>query len=124
MKKTIMKLVAAPGKFWQSRFLYGFSIDGPGVACQRYTTGEKMFYVSLLNIVSAGTGHWPFKLFEVKLLLGRFFIWHVCICGLIVGQSMKHDLDAEGNVEGPDKRYTYWAFSALNHQNKEFGEVI
>jgi hypothetical protein len=94
------------------------------MAAQKYQTGEKMFYLSLLNITSASSGHWPFKLFELKLITGRFIIWHVCVLGLIVGQSMKHDLDDDGNVVGKDKRYTYWAFSALNHQHKSFGEII
>jgi len=109
---------------WQQRFKYGFSVDGPGAAYTKYQTGEKLFYMTLFNITSAGTGHWPFKLFEFKLIKGRFIVWHMCIMGLIVGQSRKHDLDEEGNVAGPDTRYTFYAFSCINHQNKSFGEVI
>jgi hypothetical protein len=120
----LKQLITWPGRVWQGRFFQGIAIDGPGLALQKYSTGESMLYFSLLNITSAGSGHWPFKMFELKVITGRFIIWHVCVMGLIVGQSMKHDLDNDGNISGKDKRYTYWAFSALNHQNKSFGEII
>jgi len=120
----LRKLFVLPAKIWQGRFLSGFSVDGPGVAVQRFSTGETVLYLSLLNVTSASTGHWPFKALEFKFVKGRYVVWHLCVLGLIIGQSMKHDLDEEGNVVGADKRYTYWAFSCINHQNKSFGEVI
>jgi hypothetical protein len=112
-------------EMWQYRFRFGFTIDGPGFGVVTYPTGEKCFYGTLLTIGSHGTAHWPFKLFEFKFVKGRFNIGHICILGLILGRSMKHDVDKEtGELLGPDTGYVYWAFGCINHQSKNLSEVI
>lgn len=110
---------------WQWRFRFGFTIDGPSIGAVTYPTGEKCFYVSLFNLNSHGTRHWPFRLFEAKLVTGRYIIGHICILGLTVGRSMKRDVDKEtGEVLGPDRGNWYWVFSCINHQSKSFKEVV
>ena len=110
---------------WQYRFRFGIAVDGPGVGLVTYPNGEVCFYLTLLTINSHGTAHWPFKLFELKIVKGKFNIGHVCILGLLVGRSMKHDVDkTTGEVLGPDSGYIYWAFSCINHQQKNLSEVI
>jgi len=110
---------------WQYRFRFGVTLDGPSFGFVTYPSGEKVFYLSLLTVGSHGTKHWPWKLFEVKVVSGRFIIGHMCILGLLVGRSIKHDVDKEtGQTLGPDSGYLYWAFSCINHQQQQLTEVI
>ena len=110
---------------WQYRFRFGITLDGPSCGFVTYPTGEKCFYLSLLTIGSHGTKHWPWKAFEFKIVKGKYNIGHVCILGLLVGRSIKHDVDRDtGEILGPDTGYIYWAFSCINHQLKSLSEVI
>jgi hypothetical protein len=121
----ILSIGAKITEIWQYRFRFGITFDGPSAGFVTFPTGEKCLYISLLNVGSHGTRHWPFKLFEMKLVKGKFNIGHIVILGLIIGRSIKHDIDKEtGETLGPDTGYIYWAFSCINHQEKNLSEVI
>jgi hypothetical protein len=111
-------------KIWQGRFKRGADVSFGGCNFTKFDNKQVSVSLSLLTVKSVGTKHWPFKLFEVKLVTGRITMWHVCILGLMFGVSMKHDVDAKGDLAGPDKKHFYYGFICINHNNKTFEEVV
>ena len=110
---------------WEYRFRFGITFDGPSLGLVTFPGGEKCVYVSLGTLGSHGTKHWPFKLFELKFVKGKYNIGHIVILGFLLGRSIAHDIDkSTGELLGPDKGYIYWAFSCINHQEKSLSEVI
>lgn len=108
-----------------SLFRFGFDLNFGGFALNRYTSGEYRGKFSLLTLISSGTGHWPFQVFDFDFLTGSKFAWQLTILGLTVGSKLLNDLDPEtGMLNGPDYRRHYWYFSCLNHQHKLVEEII
>jgi hypothetical protein len=106
------------------RFRNGVFIDFGGINLNRFTNGEHRLDITGPSIISPGTGHWPFPLFRFGYVTGDLSQWQVSLLGMTVGTCYVHDLDEDGNVQGPDKKKVYRVLSCLNHQHKHLEEII
>jgi hypothetical protein len=120
MLKFIKDKIAA---IWQDRFYRGVggNLGGGGI-----TVYDQGIVISLQGpmVVSVGSGHWPWFLFELAGAVGLVPSWHVGVLGFTVGMVMQHNIDEKGEVAGPDFQRFYWFFKGLNHQGKELEEII
>ena len=108
-----------------SRFRFGFDLSFGGVALNRYQGGEIRGKLTFLTLISSGTGHFPFQVFDLDFLTGYKAAFQLTILGLTVGSKMINDIDQEtGELLGPDKRRGYWYFSCINHQHQLTEEII
>ncbi|MBW2638106.1 MAG: hypothetical protein JRC86_11420, partial [Deltaproteobacteria bacterium] len=73
-------------------------------------------------VLSPGSLHWPWYLFELGYAWGSKPSWHVGVLGFTVGMVMEHDTNEGGTIVGPDYRKYYWFFKGLNHQGKDLEE--
>lgn len=105
-------------------FKHGVSIDLGAIALHRYANGELRGKFTFVSVLSAGTGHWPFTLFDLSFLTGELSAWQLTFCGLVVGSKVMHDLDEDGFMQGPDKRKHYFFTSCFNHQSKTMEDII
>lgn len=112
---------------WQGRFTNGISFAGMVSMLIRFPQGIKA-QVTLAQIVSLNTGHWPIALFDACYISGDKSCWHLHVLGLTIGSLWLPDLKADdkGNVEvvGPDYRKFYFMFSCINHQGKQLQEIV
>lgn len=108
-----------------SLFSYGINVEGFQVALNRYTSGDVRGKLTIGSILSAGTGHWPFTLFDVSFLTGPLGCWQFTLLGWTVGMKKVHDIDQEtGQIVGKDKKMLYSFFSCFNHKGKQLEEII
>ena len=107
-----------------NRFKYGFNLQVLEGGLNRYDNGEIRGRLGIFTLLSAGTGHWPFHLFEFSFITGAIACFHITILGLCIGNMMVHDVDADGSIVGPDYRKWYSFFSCLNHQHKTLEEIV
>lgn len=108
---------------WQGRFQYGISIALGSFGFNRHKAGVVIAGHGPM-IISPGTQHWPWYLFEFGVAIGSPPSWHVGVLGLTVGMLVCHDHDDEGVLLGPDYHKYYWFFKGLNHQQKDLEEII
>jgi len=105
-------------------FKFGASIDLISGAFNRYMNGEYRGSLTIGSVVSSGTGHWPFQLFNLSFLTGARSAWQLTVCGITVGSRKVHVLDENGGIAGPDKNGMYLFFSCFNHKNLTMEEII
>jgi hypothetical protein len=86
--------------------------------------GQYLFKVSLCQVDSPGTGHWPFHVFQWVKQTGERKCWHVTLMGLCVGTVWLPNVDDEGKLLGPDYRKLYFMFNCINHKGKQLEEII
>jgi hypothetical protein len=111
--------------WWDQRFMFGFSLSVGDVTFNRFTNGEMLFGVHLGIVMSPGTGHWPWYMFEAALSTGPRSTWHLAVLGFTIGKIIVNDYDQEaGEIVGPDKKKFYWFFKGINHKNKQLEEII
>jgi hypothetical protein len=110
---------------WQGRFKMGIALSLIDVGVNRFTNGEYIGITHVGTVISNGTGHWPWYVFEAGYCTGPLSVWHVGILGFTVGRIIRHDIDTEtGEIVGPDKSTYYWFFKGLNHKDKQLEEII
>ena len=90
----------------------------------RYDNGAYQGGFVIGNLVSPGTSHWPFQLFDCKVCTGPRASFTVTVLGLTVGNTWVHDTDEQGAIKGSDYRKLYCMFSCINHQHQHFEEII
>jgi hypothetical protein len=108
---------------WQDRFRYGVGIAIGATGVTRHKQGT-VFTGNGPMLISVGTSHWPWYMFEWGFVSGQVPSWHVGLLGFTVGMVVEHDINELGEVCGPDFKKYYWFFKGLNHQGKELGEII
>ena len=108
---------------WQGRFQYGFGFSIGSIGLTRHKYGVVLMGNGPM-VLSPGTGHWPWYMFEFGVAGGAQPSWHIGVLGLTVGMQIEHCVNEEGMVDGPDFKKYYWFFKGLNHQSKELGEII
>ena len=106
------------------RFKHGFSYVLLSFACNRFLNGAIKVDVTFAGIVSSGTGHWPFYVFQFIGVTGERAAYQITILGVTVGSVKEANLNEDGTIAGPDKRRRYIFFSGLNHQNKTLSEIL
>lgn len=107
-----------------SLFRFGFDLSLGGAALNRYQTGEYRGKFTFLTLISSGTGHWPFQVFDLDFLTGVKSAFQLTVLGFTIGTKMFHNVDEDtGELLGPDRRKGYWFFSGLNHQHKLTEEI-
>lgn len=112
-------------RHWQGRFRYGIGFALGGGDINRYHNQEWVLSYHGPSFASAGTGHWPWFLFEAALQTGPLSSWHIGILGFTIGKVKLHTYDNEtGELVGPDKDKYYFFFKGINHQQQELGEII
>jgi len=110
---------------WQGRFKQGVGINLADVSVTRFPNRAYLFICHVGTIMSNGTGHWPWYVFEVGHCGGPRSSWHIGVLGLTVGKIIVNDYDeSTGEVVGPDKNKYYWFFKGLNHKDKQLEEII
>ena len=109
----------------EGRFKYGLDFTGIAGAINRYANGHFRGYFSLLQFISAGTGHWPFTVLGFNFQTGALSNWEAVVLGLTFGSKTVHDIDeATGMLIGADKKMLYCFFSCINHRGKQIEEII
>ena len=109
---------------WQGRFKNGLNFGLGGGGINRYDNGAIVVTFMGPNVVSAGTGHWPWMVFEVAWANGPRPSWHVAILGFTVGKVVVNDYDQEtGKIAGPDKSKHYYFFKGINHCHQSFEDI-
>jgi len=108
---------------WQGRFMHGCLLEAGNVIVTKHPHGV-MIVCHGPTVVSVGTGHWPFHLFEFGIDLQKLFTGHVGLFGFCAGSVTVHDLNEDGSLKGKDYTKYYWFFKGLNHQGKSLGEII
>ena len=106
------------------RFKHGFSSVLLSFACNRFLNGAIKVDVTVGGIVSSGTGHWPFYMFQFLGVTGKLASYQTTILGVTFGSHKVADINEDGTIAGPDKRRHYIFFSGLNHQNKTLSEIL
>ena len=106
------------------RFKYGFSFTILGGAINRFLNGALKVEITGPGITSAGTGHWPFYLFNFVGITGDLSAYQVTILGVTFGSHIVAQLNEDGTIAGPDKREHYMFFMGLNHQYKTLPQIL
>ena len=106
------------------RFKHGFSSVLLSFACNRFLNGAIKVDVTFGGIISSGTGHWPFYMFQFLGVTGELASYQMTILGVTFGSRKVANLYEDGTIAGPDKRRHYIFFSGLNHQNKTLSEIL
>ena len=110
---------------WQGRFRYGFNIGIGGVGLNRYDNGAFVFTTTGPTFISGGTGHWPWYMWDVAVANGPRPSWHIGVLGFTIGKVIINSYDDKlGEIVGPDRSKYYFFFKGINHQSKEFEEII
>ena len=112
-------------RVWQGRFQWGVTGSLGTFSLNRYANGAVIIGLFGPSFISAGTGHWPWFLFEAAWAFGPVPSWHIGLLGFTVGMITVHDVDQETQeIVGPDKSQYYWFFKGHNHQQKDLEEII
>ena len=105
--------------------MWGVSGSFGSFTLNRYANGAKVVGLYGPSFISAGTGHWPWFLFEAAVAVGPSPSWHVGLLGLTAGMTKIHDVNPDtGELLGPDRSKYYWFFKGHNHQQKDLEEII
>ena len=110
---------------WQGRFKNGIGFSLGDCGCNRFANGEYIGIIHGPTILSTGTGHWPWYIFEAGYCTGPLSVWHVGLLGFTVGKILRHNIDAETQeIVGPDKTNLYWFFKGLNHADQQLEDIL
>lgn len=110
-------------QMWQGRFRRGFLAELLMTSFVKFPHGVRVRF-SLGHIASAGTGHWPFNLFEVHFQTGPKGDGHVTLLGWTLGWTWVYEVHDDINQIGVHRRKFYGMFSCINHQNQQLEEII
>jgi hypothetical protein len=86
--------------------------------------GQHLFMLTIGQVDSPGTGHWPFHVFQWVKQTGERACWHLTVLGLCVGTVWLDQLNEDGSLAGPDYRKFYFMFNCINHKGKQLEEII
>jgi hypothetical protein len=112
-------------KVWDNRFLFGICLALGDVTFNRFSNNEMLLGGHIGIVMSPGTGHWPWYVFEVAYSTGPRGSWHIGVLGFTIGMVIVNDYDeSTGEIVGPDKKKYYYFFKGINHQNKQLEEII
>lgn len=120
-KKLRWKLIDA----WDGRFKWGAAADFGSIALNRFANNEILVGIHGPSLISPGTGHWPWYLFEVAFCTGPRSSWHINVLGFTIGKIVVNNYDqSTGEIVGPDKGKYYFFFKGINHKSKQLEEII
>ena len=105
--------------------MWGVSGSFGSFTLNRYANGAKVVGLYGPSFISAGTGHWPWFIFEIAKAFGPVPSWHVGLLGLTAGMIKIHDVNPDtGELLGPDRSKYYCFFKGHNHQQQDLEEII
>lgn len=110
---------------WDGRFRWGFAVTSGDLAINRFANNEILLGFHGPSLISPGTGHWPWYLFELAFSTGPRGTWHVGVLGFTIGKVVVNDYDSStGEIVGPDKSKYYSFFKGINHKGQQLEEII
>jgi len=122
MFKDLMDRVS---DMWDGRFQWGFGIALWDCGINRFANNELIFTMHGPCLLSPGTGHWPWLMFEIAYATGPRSSWHIGLLGFTIGKIVVNDYDqSTGEIVGPDKNKYYSFFKGINHKAKQLEEII